>query len=122
MANREQDSCVQNPDQIRIEAIRALNDTFRKRPAGGQLMLTEGIIGLGGRAMMDVLLLVSEFDEFDPSNDPYREHDFGAITYRGDKIFWKIDYYDRSLQYGSENPADPSVTTRVLTVMLAREY
>ena len=122
MASREQDSCVHNPNQIRIQAIRTLNDTFRKRPADGQLMLTEGIIALGGRAMMDVLLMVSEFDEFDPSNDPYREHDFGAITYRGHKVFWKIDYYDRSLKYGSENPADPSVTTRVLTVMLAREY
>jgi len=122
MASHEQDSCVQNPDHIRIEAIRTLNDTFRKQPANGQLMVTQGVIALGGRAMMDVLLMVSEFDEFDPSNDPYGEHDFGAITYRGQKVFWKIDYYDRSLKYGSENPADPSVTTRVLTVMLAREY
>lgn len=122
MTSRNQDNCVQNSDQIRIEAIRTLNDNFRKRPTEGQLMLTEGVIALGGRAMMEVLVMVSEFSDFDTSNDPYGEHDFGAFAYSGNKVLWKIDYYDRSLKYGSDNPADPSITTRVLTVMLAREY
>ena len=122
MASRDQDGCVQNPDAFRTETIRSLNDAFRNQPTNGQLMLTEGIWALGGCAMVDVLSLVSQFSDFDPSNDPYGEHDFGAITYRGHKVFWKIDYYDRSLTYGSEDPANSAVTTRVLTVMLAREY
>ncbi|MFL0670464.1 MAG: DUF3768 domain-containing protein [Erythrobacter sp.] len=25
-------------------------------------------------------------------------------------VFWKIDAYDRALQFGSEDPADPAVT------------
>ena len=34
----------------------------------------------------------------------------------------KLDYFDKELKFGSENPADPSKTTRVLTIMLAEEY
>ena len=53
------------------------------------------------------------------ANDPYGEHDFGSFDYKGQKIFWKIDYYDLNYEYMSENPADPTITNRVLTIMLA---
>ena len=62
------------------------------------------------------------FDAFTEDNDPHGEHDFGAFDHAGHRIFWKIDYYDQSLEFGSENPADPAKTTRVLTIMLADEY
>jgi hypothetical protein len=45
-----------------------------------------------------------------------------AYTLDGRKLFWKIDYYDAACVYGSEDPADPSQTTRVLTIMLVEEY
>jgi hypothetical protein len=48
--------------------------------------------------------------------------DFGAIEIEGERYFWKIDYYNPSLQGGSEDPADPQKTTRVLTIMCAEEY
>lgn len=79
--------------------------------------------------------LVETFDAFTPDNDPYGERDFGAIYQGGDgrwtttrlarpaeTVFWKIDAYDRDLQYGSEDPANPAITRRVLTIMLAHEY
>ncbi len=48
--------------------------------------------------------------------------DFGALQIDGERILFKIDYYDRSLTGHSPDPADPSYTTRVLTIMLAEEY
>jgi hypothetical protein len=65
---------------------------------------------------------VRTFADFSPDNDPHGEHDFGAIEQDGVRYFWKIDAYDRWMQFGSPDPADPSVTTRVLTIMRADEY
>jgi len=31
-------------------------------------------------------------------------------------------YYDLNLEYGSEDPANASITARVVTIMLASEY
>ncbi|MCQ2740708.1 MAG: DUF3768 domain-containing protein [Alphaproteobacteria bacterium] len=63
-----------------------------------------------------------EFSDFNEENDPYGEHDFGSFTYKNDKIYWKIDYYDLNCEYLSEDPSNPNVTNRILTVMLAEEY
>jgi Protein of unknown function (DUF3768) len=55
--------------------------------------------------------------EFTADNDPHGEHDFGSFQAAGEAFFWKIDYYDRDLMFGSEDPADPDKTTRVLNIM-----
>jgi hypothetical protein len=65
---------------------------------------------------------VQTFDVFSEDNDPYAKHDFGSFEFAGEKCFWKISYYDKSLAYGSDDPADETRTTRVLTIMLASEY
>ncbi|SFM11408.1 DUF3768 domain-containing protein, partial [Methylorubrum salsuginis] len=65
---------------------------------------------------------VAAFDRFDADNDPFGEHDFGALEAAGERVFFKIDYFDRAGRFASPDPADTSVTTRVLTVLLAREY
>lgn len=36
-------------------------------------------------------------------------------------VFWRIDAYDRNLRFYSEDPADPTVTRRVLTIMLTSD-
>lgn len=51
----------------------------------------------------------------------YGERDFGAFDHAGERIFWKIDYYDRTLRHGSEDPSDPTQTVRLLTIMFASE-
>jgi hypothetical protein len=85
-------------------------------------MITSGIQALGETAMHDVMLAVKEFSDFSEDNDPWGEHEFGAVEIVDEKIFWKIDYYSTDLAAGSENPANEGCTHRVLTVMLASEY
>lgn len=103
--------------------IAGLNDLLRTTFLTGKVILTEGIQALEPADMADVITAVREFSDFGPDNDPYGEHDFGAFDHpAAGKVFWKIDYYDRAMTAGSEDPGDPAVTTRVLTIMLAREY
>jgi hypothetical protein len=122
MASREQESCAQNSQEDRTAIIRRLNDDLRCSMTGGHVAFTRGVIELGEGVLPEVAKRVAEFDAFTRDNDPYGEHDFGSFDYGGAAIFWKIDYYDRDLRGGSPDPADPSVTTRVLTIMLASEY
>ena len=105
-----------------LSPIARLNDELRRTFTGGKIMMTAGISALPDDAKAKVLSAVRSFNDFIEDNDPHKEHDFGSIEVDGEKCFWKIDYYDKSMEYGSENPADPAVTTRVLTIMLAFEY
>jgi uncharacterized protein DUF3768 len=106
------------------ERIRELNDAFRKtlNPALGRAMLTAGVNALSDGTRAAVIQKVREFAEFTPDNDPHGEHDFGSFEVDGNRLFWKIDYYAPDMEGGSENAADPTVTTRVLTIMFAEEY
>lgn len=107
-----------------MSAIATLNDSLRKTFTGGKIVMTRGVAAMVAdvREQNNILRAVREFDAFTNDNDPHGEHDFGAVEVDGDRYFWKIDYYDRAMEYGSENPADPSQTTRVLTIMRADEY
>lgn len=102
--------------------IRELNDLFRSTFIGGKVMMTQGVAALDERTKAQVLTKVREFKDFEEGNDPHAEHDFGAFNVEDQKYFWKIDYYDKSLQYGSQDPANPNDTTRVLTIMRSDEY
>ncbi len=105
-----------------VATIRHLNDHLRQSFAGGVLVMTAGVIALGHACQLTILQAAAAFDAFDESNDLYGEHDFGALEIKGERLLFKIDYYDRDLSAHSPDPADPSVTTRVLTIMLAQEY
>lgn len=121
MKSRDDDACLQSTDERKVR-IRRLNDDLRKGRGKGELLVTPGVIDLANGALPDIFALLRDYDAFTIDNDPYGEHDFGAFSYRGAKLFWKIDYYDRSLHFGSDDPANEAITTRVLTLMLAREY
>lgn len=109
-------------DQARTSRIRELNDQFRQSLRGGSVFITAGVHALGTDRVRAILIKARDFDAFDQENDPYGEHDFGAIEDREERFFFKIDYYDLTLTAGSPDPSDPDQTCRVLTLMLASEY
>lgn len=107
--------------------IQALNDTFRAGTCGprlttGEFVVTRGVMDCGEDFLARAILAIQSYDTFTEDDDPWGEHDFGSFVIDGQKLFWKIDYYDRDLKFGSEDPADPAVTRRVLTILLASEY
>ncbi|MCI5544503.1 MAG: DUF3768 domain-containing protein [Azospirillum sp.] len=102
--------------------IATLNDNFRKTFTGGQVLLTAGIAAMSSEDKANIISMVQNFNDFTPSNDVYGEHDFLSIDYKGNKIFAKIDYYDLNYEFMSENPANPDITNRVLTILLSCEY
>lgn len=110
--------------------IQDRNDAFRSRDpmdaVPGKYIVTSGVIELLGRhtgyEINDVFTEVALFKDFNKDNDPHGEHDFGMFCYLGERLYWKIDYYDPQYRYGSEDPSDILQTCRVLTVMLACEY
>lgn len=106
----------------RTERIRALNDQLRTTGIGGNVVVTRGLAALGLPVLAQVMIAVQAFDRFTADNDPYGEHDFGLLDVAGERVMFKIDYYDRSLLGHSPDESNPDVTTRVLTIMLASEY
>jgi Protein of unknown function (DUF3768) len=104
------------------DRIRTLNDELRKHLLGGGAVMTPGIAALGPEAVNRLIQTIATFDDFCTANDPHGEHDFGAFDFDGTPVMFKIDYYDRNLSFQSSNPADPTVTERVITLMLAEEY
>ena len=106
----------------RQQRIRLLNDFLRTSFAGGKVMLTAGVDALPAATKAAVLAKVQGFKAFNADNDPHGEHDFVNIEHEGKTYFAKIDYYSPDLEGGSEDPADPKKTTRVLTIMRTDEY
>lgn len=112
----------------RAEQIAKLNDRARSGfDPSARIMFTRGCLdafcsgdtpsGLVAQAELIKTMRRHRFEE-----DTYGERDFGAFTFRGEKVFFKVDHYDLNLEYGSEDPANASITARVVTIMLASEY
>lgn len=106
--------------KTRTEQIATLNDAFRTRFAGGTIAVTTGVRALSADVIARLFHAVQTFDKFD-ADCP--ERDFGMVNVANQKFFFKVDYYDaNSLDTGSDDPADPAKTHRVMTIMCADEY
>ena len=128
---------MHDPEQT--DAIRRLNDAARSNPGTASIAnVTIGFQSLPDADRFAALAQIVGFTHFNGDNDPYGEHDFGTV-YRltsglwtqerpkdektiAETVFWKVDYYDNSLTFGSDAPWDEQRTKRVLTIMLASEY
>ena len=119
--------------------IARLNDLARSAMGVAcTAVATVGFRSLPEADQSSVRQLIETYDAFDEDNDPQGERDFGCVYQLGDgrwtterlrlrddereRVFWKFDYYDRDLRFGSEDAANPAITRRVLTIMLSDEY
>ncbi|MEQ1552306.1 DUF3768 domain-containing protein [Sphingorhabdus sp.] len=129
------------PISAREQAARIarLNDLARQAMGVAcTVVATVGFRSLSDADQSRVRELIETFDAFTEDNDPHGERDFGCVYQLGNgrwtterprvrederaRVFWKLDYYDRELRFASEDAADPAITRRVLTIMLADEY
>ena len=108
--------------RTKVARIRELNDRLRTTSRGGMVVMTDGIAALGTETVTQIFAAVSSFTDFNPDNDPWGEHDCSRLEVHGHWVIWKVDYFDRSRRIHSPDAADPKVTVRVMTVMLADEY
>jgi hypothetical protein len=94
----------------------------RTTMTGGKVMTTAGVNALPTDGQPIVIRRVATFSNFNSNNDPHGEHDFVLFTLAGETFFWRIDYYDTNMKLSSEDPADPTKTTRVLIIMFGEEH
>jgi len=122
--SRPQTTQTQGNDEdfAKKHRIRALNTSLRRTLKGGRIKSNGGFYHLDPPLRRRFFKEVSNFNDFNPDNDPFDEHDFGKVEIDGVTVFWKIDYYDIDLSGHSPDPSNPDVTMRVLTLMLAEEY
>jgi hypothetical protein len=107
---------------LALASVRRLNDEAREYLTDGKVVLSHDVAAMPEEDQAEILERVRNFEEFAPESDPYDEHDFGAFEHEGVRVVWKIDYFDQDERFGSPDPADPSLTKRVLTIMLAAEH
>jgi hypothetical protein len=121
-------AAVSQEDTVEIDApskvneIRRLNDRLRTEFLGGHILLTSGVSALDVEIRKPLMKAIQTFDAFTEDNDPHGEHDFLSVEVNGEKYFAKIDYYAPDMEHGSDDPADPKKTRRVLTIMHSSEY
>ena len=108
-----------------LSKIAELNDQLRQNlftPGQNQVFVSAAVSSLPYLERVRLLDKVQKFNDFNEENNPYGERDFSRIEHQGINYFWKIDYYNKTMDAGSENPADETITIRVLTIMRADEY
>jgi hypothetical protein len=105
-----------------VARIRQLNDEARRTFTGAAIIVTAAFQALLPEQKARALQRVRTFEDFNDNNDPHHEHDMAFFEEGPERFFFKLDYYDPSMQFGSDDPADVSKTRRVLTVGLASDY
>jgi hypothetical protein len=116
-------SCAQQ----RTERIALLNDAARQgNDRMARIVMTSGLLAeLGGdtvaQTMMAQARLMAALRHctFAPDSP---ERDFASMDVDGIKVLMKVDYYDTELAFGSEDPANPAMTRRVITLMRPADY
>ena len=111
----------------RLATIARLNDRCRHGlDRTARIMVTRTCLGTftsGDDAMLIVVQarLYAAIRDHVFTDADAAERDRGNFEFEGTTVYFKIDYYDTALEYGSEDPADASITRRVLTIMVRED-
>ncbi len=103
----------------KLTRIRHLNDRCRQgRDPTARILITANCLATfasGGGIESELLAqarLMAAVSSFAFAEDDRSECDFGEVLVDDRRVWFKIDYYDTALEFGSENPSDASVTRR----------
>lgn len=110
---------------MNTKKVAELNDKLRRNifhSGKDKVVLTSGFSALPFDEQLRILIKVKEFKDFNKGNNPYGERDFGRIEHNGKDYFFKIDYYNKTMDAGSEDASNPDITIRILTIMRSDEY
>ncbi|CAH0356310.1 hypothetical protein SPH9361_03997 [Sphingobium sp. CECT 9361] len=111
-----------------IVKIAALNDRCRQGlDRNARIVVTRTCLGRLARGEGRTLEIIAQAKlmaavrsyQFRTEDGP--ERDRGEFTVGAEIVRFKIDYYDVALEYGSEDPANAAITTRVMTIMLPED-
>jgi len=105
-------------DQYRLQRIQFLNDQLRTTGKGGLMIAMPGFQALPKELRSKAIELLRTEQSFDMDGDAGEEHEMGMITIAEHFVCWNITYYDSERTGLSSDPSDPTVTRRVLTLML----
>lgn len=110
-------------EKLETASIANKNDLLRTTMMScfGQVVVTKGLEEHD--RYIDIINKVKSFNDFNDDNDPNGEHDCAFFDLddepplkRGNRYFFKIDYYDESYEYFQKDG------NRVLTIGLAEDY
>lgn len=116
-----------NQARTRTDRIAKLNDRARQGlDPGARTIFTLDLLNemSDGSRKGDILAQAkimkamrnSEFTDDSP------ERDMAWFDVEGIAVMMKIDYYDMTFDYGSEDPSDASQTRRAITIMRPEDY
>jgi hypothetical protein len=104
--------------------IAAYNDLLRStfHPRYGKVVMTRAVADLEPEKRQRLFRAVREFSDFTEDNNPHGERDMAFFEVDGRKWYYKIDYYDLKMKFGSPDASDPTKTCRILTIAAAEDY
>jgi len=116
---------LSSPD-TRLATIARLNDRCRQGlDRTARILITRACLGTFADnrtaeivAQAEILSAIRGYQFRDAEAE---ERDRGSFDYRGTVVYFRIDYYDAAMEYGSEDPSDASQTRRMLTIMLRED-
>lgn len=103
-------------DRKKMEEVARRNDIARQ--LGLNVVLTTRAAKLPD--LEELLRSVRTYNDFTEKNDPYKAHDMGFFEWRGERVIWKIDYFNERLEH-FKDPLSFDCK-RLITIMLAKEY